>query len=1174
MRLRQLGLTRYGHFTDKLVDLPRAEIDFHIVFGPNEAGKSTALAAIEDLLFGIPKQSPYGFLHDYPSMRIGGVIENASASLEVVRRKGNRDTLLGPDDLPVVGGDGALAPFLAGADRAFFERMFSLDHIRLHEGGQAILEARDNVGQMLFSAGAGIAGLRDRLTDLSSEADQLWAPRRAAHREYYQADDELKEADRDLRDQTLSASRWRELKRACDDAEKNHAEVDDAIQKASAKRNRLSRIRRVYRDVQHKQKLGSGLGELADITPLPEDAREVLATAKDRLAEAHARIGVLAGQLEQAGEELANLTFDETLLRRAEDIHRLHKRRIEVSSEKADLPKRRAELDAAEKELRDLASELDWDATGIDALIERIPARTRLSVLRSLLNIRGELASNRSNKTQALEDADSAHTEIQERLSGTVDVIDVSPLAMAVKTVREKGDISGRARSAVKNVTNAQGRIDRVLASLHPRVAGEKETVEMQAPARARVQNHRDLVQDRERRARETQQQIASLERDLTLSRKAFDRTVRDEHAVTAMQIDKARKHRDALWKLIKRKHIQNVPIADEECAAQANELEDLAGAFEPAMNDADAVADRRFEHAEAAGKLAEMARVTSEQEDRLEQLKAARQALADEGRELHMDWQALWDSVPFEPTDPDVMLEWLDRRNELLEATEQRIEAAIGLEHHREEEREANEQLLATLLAFGVDCTALQNDTLAVVLETATREQRSREKEAQNKARLQDELREAEQNLTRRQRELTRAGKAWEDWQQEWSRALGELGLAADLAPAAVGAQIEVIDQMRDKAGQINTLRHDRIDKINRDVADFELMVSGIVRDIAADLKDKPAEESVFELEARLAKAEKLSGLLESKQLGVVKLESDVARLEQARRQAAASVEHLKDAAGVETNEALASAIERSDQLRALQSEFAETLEKLGQEGDGLAVEALEEECADIDIDQTAAQEQSVIAELSELQQQLSAAAEQRAKAREAFQAIGGDDAAARAAAARQEALARMSEVAERYVRVRTSALLLQWAIDRYRREKQAPLLNRAGELFATITGGSFTDLRVVYDAQDHAQLTGVRPDGNLVPTSGMSAGTVDQLYLALRIASIKDYQERADPLPFVADDLFINFDDDRAGAGFRMLAELAESTQVLFFTHHQHLLDIAHRALGKSAHVIRLQG
>ena len=157
MRLRRIDLLRYGRFTEESLDLPLPERrpDFHLVFGPNEAGKSTALLAIEDLLFGIPRNTPLNFLHANSDMRVGAVLQNAHETLEVRRRKGNRDTLLTPEEAPIPMGEGALAPFLAGANRSFVKRMFSLDHERLREGGREILEARDDIGQMLFSAGAG-----------------------------------------------------------------------------------------------------------------------------------------------------------------------------------------------------------------------------------------------------------------------------------------------------------------------------------------------------------------------------------------------------------------------------------------------------------------------------------------------------------------------------------------------------------------------------------------------------------------------------------------------------------------------------------------------------------------------------------------------------------------------------------------------------------------------------------------------------------------------------------------------------------------------------------------------------------------------------------------------------------------------------------------------------------
>ena len=109
-------------------------------------------------------------------------------------------------------------------------------------------------------------------------------------------------------------------------------------------------------------------------------------------------------------------------------------------------------------------------------------------------------------------------------------------------------------------------------------------------------------------------------------------------------------------------------------------------------------------------------------------------------------------------------------------------------------------------------------------------------------------------------------------------------------------------------------------------------------------------------------------------------------------------------------------------------------------------------------------------------------------------------------------------------------------------------------------------------FDEQDRAQIAGLRPKGGLVSVGGMSTGTADQLYLALRVASVEDYLDRADALPFVADDLFINFDDARAAAGFKVLGQLAHKTQILFFTHHRHLIEIAQATLGHSVGVVSL--
>ncbi len=185
--------------------------------------------------------------------------------MEFRRRKGNKDTLLSKDGLPIPAGESALAPFLNGAERAFFARMFCLDHERLRQGGREILEAQDDVGQILFSAGAGIAGLRERLKKLHADADSLWGKKRASHRKYFQAEDRLRAAESALREHTVTAKRWHDLRTALDKANEDYRWLEAEIEAKTAEQRKLSRIRRVYRNVQMHAAASRRIEELGEV---------------------------------------------------------------------------------------------------------------------------------------------------------------------------------------------------------------------------------------------------------------------------------------------------------------------------------------------------------------------------------------------------------------------------------------------------------------------------------------------------------------------------------------------------------------------------------------------------------------------------------------------------------------------------------------------------------------------------------------------------------------------------------------------------------------------------------------------------------------------------------------------------------------------------------------------
>jgi uncharacterized protein YhaN len=181
------------------------------------------------------------------------------------------------------------------------------------------------------------------------------------------------------------------------------------------------------------------------------------------------------------------------------------------------------------------------------------------------------------------------------------------------------------------------------------------------------------------------------------------------------------------------------------------------------------------------------------------------------------------------------------------------------------------------------------------------------------------------------------------------------------------------------------------------------------------------------------------------------------------------------------------------------------------------------------------------------------------------------GHDAAAKAQEA-QDALAEARACAERYARLHVARVLLKSGIDRFRRDEQGPLLRAAGAHFALLTRGRYRRLSADAEPNGPATLLAVRDDGSECRVEALSEGTRDQLYLALRVAAVEAHAGRAEPIPFIADDLLVHFDDTRATAALGLLAQLGATTQVILFTHHEHIMTLARHQPG--AAIQRLPG
>ncbi len=261
--------------------------------------------------------------------------------------------------------------------------------------------------------------------------------------------------------------------------------------------------------------------------------------------------------------------------------------------------------------------------------------------------------------------------------------------------------------------------------------------------------------------------------------------------------------------------------------------------------------------------------------------------------------------------------------------------------------------------------------------------------------------------------------------------------------------------------------------------------------------------------------------------------------------------------------------AIELRDRLKNLD-------EQIQQLCAGNSFDAFRQEALALDLDRVPERLQALEYEISQLDAERGVLNQILGREQQMLNQMDGSSRAAEAAEQAEELKARLAGEIEEYARLRLAAMVLHEAIDRYRQRSQGPVLDCASRLFSQLTLGSFQGLKVDYDDHDHAVLQAIRAGGTeVVGIAGLSEGSADQLYLALRLASLETYLESHEPIPLVVDDILIQFDDNRATAALRALAELSRRTQIVIFSHHEHVCRLAQACVSADQLIVhRLPG
>ncbi|MER9462885.1 AAA family ATPase [Mesorhizobium sp. M0387] len=1150
MRLQRLDLIRYGKFTDGTIDFgpkPESGPDLHIVFGLNEAGKSTALSAYLDLLFGIEERSRYNFLHEYSAMRIGGVLELAGSEHTFTRTKQRTNSLLNATGQSM--SEVAITAHLAGLSRDAYTTMFSLDDETLEAGGKSILESRGDLGKLLFTASAGLGNASDTLNALEAEADALY--RKQAHgTELALLKKRLVDVKsrRDAIDTLASTYEGLEAERL--DASQQYGRTISDRAVLVARLDTIARYVRAAPMLADMRRKIARLDQLPDITSPARTWTGSVTELIDDDASLRTRLSANIDEVERLSAKVTAVDEDERILSISERIRGLAEGKVRHTAAGFDLPTRRMGLQILNNTVASCLAALGRSSEPDPAAL-LLPAVT-VGVVRAMVEQRSGIATGaraaRDEAAAALDALQVARQRVGEeravpeparaRLGSALSKARASGHKAEIKTAREAGD-AGTIRWKAS------------LARLRPWNGDALALVNVAVPSAGQIAAWKTVASVLARNTAVLAERLAEYE---------------GHHAMLAARLDALR---------------ASVDVVDDEAAAAIRRLRDDAWATHRAVLTGDtaddfAVALTRDDVASAgrlagAADLAEiraMTRALAEATANLSRNGIQSQQLVKDADTQLLEIRVAASDLLGEALEPsserliERIEDQIEARSDALAAWEQIELARLKAERAADAGEQIHLEMRAALESVGI--VSEPGDTLEAIMAIAELfldRQRKVDAEYAEALRM---VSSKEEDLAARRVAVGVAERREEEWLAGITEALKGTWLESGLSASGVGA---VLDQLAELSRSLQE-REDlqlRIDKMEADRANFLVEVIAVAVEADEPTKDGEPEQLATRLAERLERAERTRETKAS-------LGNELKRLKEAREildtEISAHERRKNEVLGVFGVATLSEVVERDELLRerdGLRTTVAELEERIVAE---LAVDGFDQARSildAIDFDSLAVEKAEGEQRLRQFDEIIQQQLIRQTRAADKLDAIGGDSAVARLDAERRTTLLEIEEKATRYIELKLGIMSAGNALRIYRENHRSGMMARASDAFKLMTRGQYSGL-TTQPVKGEEVLIAVQRDGQSKLAEALSKGARFQLYLALRLAGYYEFAQFRPSVPFIADDIMETFDHIRSEEVFRLFGEMANTGQVIYLTHHKHLCEIAKAVVPQS--------
>jgi uncharacterized protein YhaN len=1148
MRINRIDLERFGHFTNRCIEFPASPLDFYVIYGDNEAGKSTLLRGISSLLFGVPAKTPDTHSCKSSELRVGATISDGNKTFTFRRRKGTTGTLLSPDDGQIP--DSAIASFLRELDRDRFEQFFGLNHQRLRDGGDELLRGKGDVGSALFQA-AGLLQLRILSERLHGEAKELFSPR-SRTKVINCALDRYNDAKSQTRRLAISAASIKQKEAELDAAKQAHERLKEESDSLVRDLVRLRRIASNKPDIARLQELRRALSAMEDVPSMPASARRERDEAAAVVTDAAEQIQILRRNVDNRKGRIAGLQINEVLKAHANEIEELNGETNDYHRSVSDRPKRVSERDEAMRR-----AEAEWSAiwrdhpiSGAGALRSAYSKKSEIfGLIKTHARLTAAFAEAQENARTAKEDRD----RLQDELYKCSDPGDPATLIAAIEQAKCLGDTDQAAARLRSELDRLTAGAKRELRKLHGWVGTLEDLETVKVPLLKTTERYGFEFERIIATRKDSISRLEEITQRIGAKQSHADRLAVELGGVGESELLNLRNSRDHLWRLIRACAFDQT-LSREEIQRQSGEATPIETNFGEKLRLADEIADLRFAKAKDVAihdqLVKEIERDVAEKRRTAEALKSTE----DEEQDLRHKWCQEWSALSSDPLSPSEMKEWMQSRQSILDRLDQAREKEAEIHLIEDRMATARRRILECLTSFP-SAPSHRGDSLAILLKVAD----TFAKQTQDTRRQIDSIRRQLSLLAPEKHQAKQADfKArLADWEEKWSAVLDELLLPSNRTPEQVEDAIASLEKVFGHLREVEALQH-RIKRIGENIDLFESRVSRLLTVTDPSLGRHTAEAAVMQLHSRLVESGKAETERDTLEQQNSTDEKAIAGQMERMRGAESVLNRLKERANCDSAQQLEEIIAASEQKAEKWGEYERIAEGLIERNAAADLTQIEAEAAEHELDTLHAAIALRENRHKDLQDEVFRAGGAHATLQSEFERLQGSDNSTVEAQKAEDALAQVRPAVGHYLRLQLASEILRRAIENYREKHQGPVLKRASELFASLTVGDYCGLTTAFDDNDKSILVAIRSNRGNVEISGLSDGTRDQLYLALRLAAIEQHVATVSPCPVVLDDVLINADNSRASATLGVLGNLAKLTQVLFFTHHRHLEEL----------------